>query len=506
MGDWKKSRKIVARLVVQGTLELTSPAHLGNGESEGLTDMPLLRDPLENRPLLTGTSIAGALRGYMLTRKIGYGKVEQKGMVDDLFGMVKGDDADDAGQSPLIVEDALGTAAGVGVEVRDGVRINAATRTAEDKFKYDSEFLAAGTSFELRFELLLPDDTEKANKLKAGLAAALQALETGEIAIGARKSRGFGRCQVRGWRVIEFDLRQPQALLDWLRTDQDAQMQLPQAKAWLTIASLLGSPIENDARESFTIHATFALASPLLIRSEEPLTDGDHQPDVAHLRNGRGEPVVSGTSLAGVLRARALRIVNTLGVKADIIDGLFGRDMQVHQANPSASRLIVEEVVVREGKPLVQNRVGIDRFTGGAFDTALFAEAPQVGGAVELRLQLRQPNVTDEADKQKQEAEKQRQEAEKQRQEAEKQRQEAQIGLLLLLLKDLWTSDLPLGGTSSIGRGRLRGVKAELTRKQASVKEPDTWTIEQVGDKLHLSDDGAQLNTFVEALLALQTK
>ena len=31
---------------------------------------------------------------------------------------------------------------------------------------------------------------------------------------------------------------------------------------------------------------------------------------------------------------------------------------------------------------------------------------------------------------------------------------EAQAGLLLLVLKDLWSGDLPLGGESSVGRGR----------------------------------------------------
>jgi len=35
-------------------------------------------------------------------------------------------------------------------------------------------------------------------------------------------------------------------------------------------------------------------------------------------------------------------------------------------------------------------------------------------------------------------------------------------GLLLLLLRDLWTGDLPLGGESSVGRGRLKGRSATL--------------------------------------------
>lgn len=40
--------------------------------------------------------------------------------------------------------------------------------------------------------------------------------------------------------------------------------------------------------------------------------------------------------------------------------------------------------------------------------------------------------------------------------------QEHEIGLLLLLLKDLWTGDLPLGGKISVGRGRLLGKSCDM--------------------------------------------
>jgi CRISPR/Cas system CMR subunit Cmr4 (Cas7 group RAMP superfamily) len=474
MTDWRNTDEtcgITRRLIITGDLELTTPTHLGNGDTEGSTDMPLLRDVLEERPLLTGTSLAGALRAYLLARVAGYCMQEQKGqtaLVELLFGGAKGDEEGD--QSPLIVDDSLGNP--IIPEIRDGVRIDAKTRTAEDKFKYDGEFLPPGTTFPLRFELLL-DDEQDAIRLTT-LAHALEALEKGEIRIGARKTRGFGRCRVTGWRVALFDLRNTEQLLNWLTLDEathpDLSLETP-AKSVADWQHIFGKANLNDAREFFSISATFALAGPLLIRSEEPLTDGDHQPDFAHLRNGQGEPVISGTSLAGVLRARALRILNTLGKNQDapdsLLNTLFGKDMQQHKEHPTASRLIVEEVVITESKPLVQNRVAIDRFTGGAFDTALFAETPQVGGEVELKFQIRNPN-------------------------------DGEIGLLLLLLKDLWTSDLPLGGTSSIGRGRLRGMKAELIRKCDSSEE--TWQIEQAGNKLIIEGDREKLEAFVKAL------
>lgn len=73
----RQSRELGQRLVITGTLQLLTPAQLGNGDAEALTDMPLLRDPLDGTPLLTGTTVAGALRAYLFTRIAGYGVAAQ---------------------------------------------------------------------------------------------------------------------------------------------------------------------------------------------------------------------------------------------------------------------------------------------------------------------------------------------------------------------------------------------------------------------------------------------
>jgi hypothetical protein len=72
---------------------------------------------------------------------------------------------------------------------------------------------------------------------------------------------------------------------------------------------------------------------------------------------------------------------------------------------------------------------------------------------------------------------------------------EAEIGLLLLLLKDLWTGRLPLGGESSVGRGRLRGL-------EATVRHGDKqWHLRQESDgPLQVEPDPASLEAYVAAL------
>jgi hypothetical protein len=149
MSDWSTSRGIAKRVVVKGVLRLTRPAHLGNGDAEGLTDMPLLLDPLDRAPLLTGTTIAGALRNYVRARERGHRVAEEKdadGLATLLFGGVKGDDNGD--QSPLIVEDARANAGPT--MVRDGVKIDYRTRTAQARKKYDLELLPAGPAVSAR--------------------------------------------------------------------------------------------------------------------------------------------------------------------------------------------------------------------------------------------------------------------------------------------------------------------------------------------------------------------
>ena len=462
--EGRAGRKIIERVLIKGTLVLETPTHLGNGDAEALTDMPLLLDSVTGKPLLTGTSIAGALRAYAREFQHGYGIAEQANdRAQQLFGTVHGKESR---QSWLLVDDALGETPGV--EIRDGVAIDAATRTAEDKKKFDIELLQAGTTFELSLELLLSEDNQGVALLQT-LALALHGLEQGEICLGMRKHRGLGQCQVTEWRVRRYKVTTKQGLLAWLDDDTGGETRGKE------IYELLGiSPALSDARESFTLDATFGLEGSLLIRSSAGAPDA---PDMVHLqsyREGQAVPILSGTSLAGAIRARAQRIANTLlPEKAeDLIDGMFGRTPKNAKEQPTGSRVITHETEVQGNLNLVQTRVKIDRFTGGAYPQALFSQQPLFGGPeseVRVHLELHSP-------------------------------QPAEIGLLLLVLKDLWTGDLPLGGESSVGRGRLAGRAATLTYRQAG--QSTTWKLSQDTEgKLHFDGDGTAqaLEDFVTA-------
>jgi CRISPR/Cas system CSM-associated protein Csm3 (group 7 of RAMP superfamily) len=492
MNRERQGRHIMKRIIVRGVLILDTPTCLGNGDAEGPTDMMLLRDSISLNALLTGSSIAGALRNYLHEYERNYGKVESR---QDIAAKLFGDlfayedekylpeqqrlqKKEQDTQSPLIIDNAISCII-PSVELRDGVKIEGATGTAFDKAKYDLELLPAGTQFPLSFELLIEKDKNE-NQLKQSLALALEGLKNGEISIGMKKRRGFGRCHVDEWQVWEFDLTKYSDRLQWLTLDRDWGQHYasqPPSDKLLSNKELKKFKKEKpDKREYLFIHAKFKLASPLLIRSGQDLTQKSTTdkslkqctPDVIHLhsqRNGKLEPVVSGTSLAGTLWHRAERIVNTLGKDLQIVYDLFGY-VKEQSKEAKASRLVVQESVIENTDNLVQKRIAIDRFTGGTYHGALFSEQPIFG--IETK-EEKKKSKKDQSKFQKSENSKHLElKLELLRP------KEYEIGLLLLLLKDLWTGDLPLGATSNglarIFLGRLVSLKKEPINESKTSK------------------------------------
>jgi len=496
-------RSIRERWIIEGKLMLETPAHFGNGDADALTDMPLIFDEVSNEPLLPGTSIAGALRNYLREVEMDYGisfpesenklgVEKERGLLSTkLFGGYRGDD--DGEQSPLIVHDALGKSAGF--ELRDGVKIDAETRTAEDQKKFDIQLLSAGTTFDLRFEFLLAKSADD-EKLKQALATPLMGLANGEITLGARKSRGFGQVTVAKWNIRVYNLMKPTGLKAWLASETAWAKDYPlPGQAPIDLPSLV---LQTDRRSKAHLTAEFNIDGTLLIRSG--FGDSDMGPDTVHIHSRHKDnktpvPVIPGTSWAGILRHRALKISRTVSsdvkavdekgktrqkkvngeevplLKADVFtDGMFGpSSIEKGNKDTKASRISIKESMIEDSTSLVVTRVKIDRFTGGTYDGALFSEQPAIGKPetrLTLDLYLRNPS-------------------------------DPELGLLLLLLKDLWTGDLPIGGEAGIGRGRLQGKYAKLTFNK------HTWefipTDEENGVELKSSVGATPVQDFVDA-------
>lgn len=433
LNDAMPGRKLRARWVVRGTLRLETAMHLG-GEGSERVDMPVLRDPREGGPLLPGTTLAGALRSALADRVAGYGEDEPE-LISALFGGGRGDD--EGSQSPLLVFDAFGDVPeALGIEIRDGVSISTTCGAAEDHKKYDYEVLPAGTSFAVRVDLLVAADADERSLLDA-LASALEALSDGETAFGAKRSRGLGRVTAT-WAARRYDLDSREGWLAWAQSDHDDPIGVDVTRTAPRGALNAAAPgnlaplsLLADVRKRVVLDLDLTVAGEILVRS--PGADPE-APDVSHLESG-GVPILPGTSLAGVLRAQALRVARLVrGPQGDAvrwIERLFGPRFEGRRPppglEPRASRLRVGEAIIEGSGRQRQTRIAIDRFTQAVIPTALFDEQVGVGGRACVRLELRDPEP-------------------------------GELGLLLLVVKDLLGGELPVGGTSAVGRGVLTGT------------------------------------------------
>ncbi|MCA0350440.1 MAG: RAMP superfamily CRISPR-associated protein [Chloroflexi bacterium] len=443
----RETRYIFARTLIHGRLELQSPTLISNGASDLPTDMALLRDLVEARALIPGSSIAGALRAYL--KQFGYDAAA-------LFGAELSHEASEGDQSALLVSDALSTTI-VASMVRDGVRIDGATRTASAGAKYDLELLPAGTCFDLYFELLheVPFDAEKKypkwddsinyNQQRLELLAqALYGLEAEQIALGMRKQRGLGLCKVTNWQIWHYRLTEPRQMLQWLEFDRAKP---PEAHyTGPSIGAGLDLPLAQLPRNQCQIQVEFGLDQSLLIRSasSDPYAPDDRYLET-RLADGKLYPVIPGTSWAGIIRHRAEKILATLKNNAQtlpapdgLISALFGyvaTDAKARTSKAQKSRVRVHDSLIYPADTdYIQTRIAVDRFTGGPFPSALLAEQP-VWGLPETKIFL-DLTIQDAKD--------------------------YDLGLLLLVIKDLWLGDLTVGGEQSIGRGVLTGQAFNL--------------------------------------------
>ncbi len=440
------SRGIAKRLHISGNLVLTAPAHFGGGVAELGPEMTLALDPLEKKPVIWGTSLAGALRAYLFSYLHGFieNESEYKAIAEDyedivnqLFGFQVGDEG---AQSWLIVSDAI--AEERVFEVRDMVDIDPATRSAVDEHKFDAELIASGISFPICIELLLPREETLATELVNALAIALRGLEDGEISLGAKKNRGWGACEVTNWNLQEYDCDSAQGLLEWL-ADGDQN-----SKASSDICTLLGIPEvkAKDQRETCVIETELFLDSPLLIGSSSGSMNDPNNEQLTYIQVEDGEiteqVLISGTAFAGVLRNQCTRILNTLGYSEDERNktqnklwGFVEKGETARDAKAFASRVYIQESILENVFHRVQARTRIDHFTGGSYRGALFEEGIVIPRGLEESPSKRKTNASLRM--------------------TVKNPTKRELGLLLLALGDLCTCNANVGSGYGIGRGLM---------------------------------------------------
>lgn len=349
-------------------LRMLTPGGVTSGELRSNT-MTLRTDPAGN-PHLPGTSVAGSLRSHC---------TRDERLVAS-FGSEPPHEANEpsAGTRTASKLQVLGTVHRAGDDIRTR------TRTAVDPWRgaadahtlHAVEQLPPGTEFDIMLRWDDPNTGE--------IDAFFDALGNWQPRIGRGVSHGSGHCRVTAWGSADYDLTTEQGLLAWI---QD-----PGLDSYPT-------PVERtEAPEppQYALNLEYRIVDGIHIGTGER-AENEHGVEIACvLREKHGDDehfVIPGSSLKGVLRARAEYICRVVGTQPCTTRdcgkcrpcGLFG-----HTSRKSSSRaaIAIPDTIISEARCEKRQHVALDRFTGGAAPGLLYTDEVIVSGRFTLRAEL----------------------------------------------------------------------------------------------------------------------
>lgn len=416
----KNIASIKGKFLIEGTLSLLSPLIIGTGEKQDL-DITVIRD-LDGNPYIPATSLTGALRHHFFERLLLEGDRTQ---FDFFWGSSKKDSfySDTYCQSAFIIEDLIATNTPF-VAFRDGVCIDPRTGTARDEMKFDYEVVEPGADFGFKAGVTLREGFCRHTFLKI-IASIIKILTEGKVPLGAMTTKGFGEYRLNNYAIYEYDFTKKRDVFTWLKRETTDVQKI----------TLPFNEIFPEKGENLSLEAIFKIKNSLIVKSYS----GDPEnPDAVHIKS-KGKNILPGTSIKGALRARAIKIINTMGGSGvEMSKKLFGwaPSKPDDKEEKIKSRFLVRETYIDNTIEETQFRTCIDRFTGGVMKSALFDTQPlwpRKKKDEQVVISIKIMNYKD-----------------------------WEAGLALLLLKDLWNGDLPLGGDKSIGRGVLQGLRAQI--------------------------------------------
>ena len=389
------SRKVIGKVKVKGFLVAQSPISVGGAGTGEHVDLELAEDGT-GQCYIPGTSLAGPMRAWIEKR---WGKE----LANDIFGYIN-QKTDGGMASPLFISDgpikSESIIENIGRERRHGISIQDATGTTREGFFYTRALLPRGTCLPLNMELDILEGESYPHGHPAGaLARLLTALQNGEIRFGACKTRGMGTVALQELKVDYYDFAKPEALAQWLGEE-------PSSSRGLEALSGFSVPAPKETK-TCAVTVKWTAKSPLMVKAGRDGVEADMLPLMSGVRRGldtkkKVAPVIPGSSIKGVLRSQARKILNTLfdpdydpkydGEKQneerwEILSSLFG-------SKEAAGHLSVSDVYYDANNPIPlgkwldedtdamntvtekRQHVAIDRFTGGASDSALYSARP----------------------------------------------------------------------------------------------------------------------------------
>lgn len=346
------SRKIIAKVTVKGTLKTLTPLSIGGTGTGEHVDIELATDG-SGRYYIPGTSLAGAIRSWC-----------ERHVESELFS---GNGASRIFMYDLPVPRVI-------KERRHGISISDKTGTVRDGFFYTRALLPRGTSIPFGLELDVADESDGGT-----LSLIVEALQAGMIRLGGCKTRGMGKVVLKDVDINYYDFVNDKAALDlWLNNEP----------ASIKTLDAFNKP-ELKSQKFFHVKINWKPEADLMVKSGYDGIETKIMPLISGVEEGgrKVSPVIPGSSLKGIFRSHARKIVNTISGDESIVDDMFGHqekagrvmidDVYCDVDNPvELEAWIDEEPEALDSLTSEKQYVAIDRFTGGASEGALYNARP----------------------------------------------------------------------------------------------------------------------------------
>ena len=412
-------------------LSLDSPLCIGNSYSVR-TDVDVLCDA-GGKPFIPASSLAGLYRSYLA-------EAEQ----EDLFGFVRisGRDGvntenasinEESRESRVRVFDGL-VEGDYTINERDNVALKIDEKVADPGKKFDRQVVEQGARFRTYLEVL--QSKEHDERVIEGI---LGAIKSGELRLGSKTTRGFGRLNVESCKKRSFDLGDGVEKADWLDFDMFCDRD-----DWggREIVHELVEPGSGDIVISLNLEAISAVS---IREYSTDVGEADYHAmwlkgtQSARESGGDPVPIIPASSWAGAIRSRYRQFAGV-----DKERRLFGYVSGTAGDNSAKarSRITITESVMNGGHYKSIARNAIDRFTGGTQEGALYTEETYCGGRASLELRI-SAEYRDEKGL-------------------------SDLAPLFAVLTDLHNGFLAIGGLTAVGRGLFKIREATICGMDAT--------------------------------------
>lgn len=421
------SEKIYYRI----TFSLASALAVGSGKNEK-SDKDIILNSLE-KPYIPASALTGVYKSLFSEEN-----------AKKYFGNVVINQSKEkknknyATESRIITYDANLREDNYKLSIRDCVGLDE-WKTSVKGAKFDFEILEPGAKFVTYLE-----ENVCESKSESGSELIANAWKNGEISLGAKTSRGFGKLEVESIQKQKFNFDEETEIASWLDFD------LYDDKCWEDVQQW--SPEMDEGQLKKLGKAKEFLILKLVLKQEGPITIRRYTTEVfaengknnipdyeqlVYVRDKEKIPVIPGTTWAGAFRHHMMQL------NKNSVGSVFGKkSSDEKQKDGKKSDVIFSESEIKGAKEKIVTRNGINRFTGGSADGALFTEKMFYGGYTDFVISFNKKKCGMEFRK-----------------------------ILAAAIADLNMGVLSVGGETSVGHG-IFSVSSVLVENQAIAEHP----------------------------------